>query len=198
MSDVAAGAAYGLWGSLSTVYGFALGPAIDALGVRRALFASFAAGTGAKLALALCRSRRVALFVLYGPLSAAAALGVPVLTIGVRRATHEANRGAAYGLFYSLMNVAALIAGANPRSSICACAVLTFLVVIRLERGCFPAGHAAGAGAAQRGGQRAAAAGAAGRADVSGGGVRLAHAARRARAARAAAAAGGPAGGRRP
>ena len=117
MSDVAAGAAYGLWGSLSTVYGFALGPAIDALGVRRALFASFAAGTGAKLALALCRSRRVALFVLYGPLSAAAALGVPVLTIGVRRATHEANRGAAYGLFYSLMNVAALVAGAHAQAS---------------------------------------------------------------------------------
>jgi hypothetical protein len=65
--------------------------------VRRALFTSFAISTGAKLALALCRSRRVALFVLYGPLSASAALGVPVLTIGVRRASHGAHRGAADG-----------------------------------------------------------------------------------------------------
>lgn len=111
LSDIEAGAAYGLWGTLSTLYGLLLGPAIDALGVRRALVCSFTASACAKLALALCRRKAVALAVLYGPLSASAALGVPVLTIGVRRATHEANRGAAYGLFYSLMNVAALIAG---------------------------------------------------------------------------------------
>jgi hypothetical protein len=112
MSDVAAGAAYGLWGTLSTLYGFLLGPAIDSLGVRRALILSFTLSAASKLALALAHSRGAALFVLYGPLPAAGALGIPVMTIAVRRATHDANRGAAYGLFYSLMNVAALAAGA--------------------------------------------------------------------------------------
>ncbi len=111
MSDVAAGAAYGLWGTLSTLYGLALGPAIDVLGVRRALVASFCLSAAAKAVLATSANRHVALAMLYGPLPAAAALGIPVMTIGVRRATHAANRGAAYGLFYSLMNVAALCAG---------------------------------------------------------------------------------------
>ena len=45
---------------------------------------------------------------LLGPNTVAGALGVPVMTIGVKRYTHEGNRGFAFSLFYSLMNVAAL------------------------------------------------------------------------------------------
>ncbi len=143
---MAAGAAYGLWGTLSTLYGFALGPAIDRLGVRRALVISFSLSAASKLVLALCRTKRVALLMLYGPLPAAAALGIPVMTIAVRRATHEANRGAAYGLFYSLMNVAALAAGALTFSVTFSvrCRVLTFRLgcayIHRAVRGCVPLG----------------------------------------------------------
>lgn len=48
------------------------------------------------------------LIMLLGPNSIAGALGVPVMTIGVKRYTNDGNRGFAFSLFYSLMNVAAL------------------------------------------------------------------------------------------
>jgi len=38
-------------------------------------------------------------------------LGIPVLTVGIRRYTNEKNRGFAFGLFYVVMNVAALLSG---------------------------------------------------------------------------------------
>eukprot|EP01083_Nonionella_stella_P012632 35780_1 len=38
-------------------------------------------------------------------------LGIPVLTVGIRRYTNEDNRGFAFGLFYVIMNVAALLSG---------------------------------------------------------------------------------------
>lgn len=37
--------------------------------------------------------------------------GIPVLTVGIRRYTNEENRGFAFGLFYVIMNVGALLAG---------------------------------------------------------------------------------------
>lgn len=39
------------------------------------------------------------------------ASGIPVLTVGIRRYTNEENRGFAFGLFYVIMNVGALLAG---------------------------------------------------------------------------------------
>jgi len=38
-------------------------------------------------------------------------LGIPVLTTGIRRYTTDGNRGFAFGLFYVIMNVAALVSG---------------------------------------------------------------------------------------
>ena len=38
-------------------------------------------------------------------------LGIPVLTVGIRRYTTNENRGFAFGLFYVVMNIGALIAG---------------------------------------------------------------------------------------
>lgn len=37
--------------------------------------------------------------------------GIPVLTVGIRRYTNEDNRGFAFGLFYVVMNIGALVAG---------------------------------------------------------------------------------------
>jgi hypothetical protein len=48
------------------------------------------------------------LAMLLGPNTVAGALGIPVMTIGVKRYTHERNRGFAFALFYTLMNAAAL------------------------------------------------------------------------------------------
>ncbi|KAH7619689.1 hypothetical protein NADE_006520 [Nannochloris sp. 'desiccata'] len=48
---------------------------------------------------------------LYAKLAAMGSLGVPVMTISVKRYTTELNRGFAFSLFYTLMNVAALSQG---------------------------------------------------------------------------------------
>ncbi len=111
MTDVSAGAAYGLYGTLSTLYGLLLGSAVDALGVRRTLAASFLVSALAKVVIATTRSKAAVLAMLYGPLPAAGALGIPVMTIAIRRCTHTGNRGFAFGMFYTLMNVAALVSG---------------------------------------------------------------------------------------
>ncbi len=39
------------------------------------------------------------------------ALGIPILTIAIRRTTEESNRQLAYGMFYTFMNIGALLAG---------------------------------------------------------------------------------------
>lgn len=58
--------------------------------------------------MASTSSRLVLLMALLGPNTVAGSLGVPVMTIGVKRYTHSGNRGFAFSLFYTLMNVAAL------------------------------------------------------------------------------------------
>jgi hypothetical protein len=38
-------------------------------------------------------------------------MGIPMLTVGIRRYTNTNNRGFAFGLFYSVMNIAAFVSG---------------------------------------------------------------------------------------
>ena len=38
-------------------------------------------------------------------------MGIPMLTVGIRRYTNAQNRGFAFGLFYSVMNIAAFVSG---------------------------------------------------------------------------------------
>ena len=38
-------------------------------------------------------------------------MGIPMLTVGIKRYTNTANRGFAFGLYYSVMNVAAFVSG---------------------------------------------------------------------------------------
>lgn len=52
--------------------------------------------------------RTLLLIMLLGPNCIAGSLGVPVMTIGIKRYTHEGNRGFAFALFYTLMNCSAL------------------------------------------------------------------------------------------
>lgn len=58
--------------------------------------------------MAMTSTRWVLLVSLLGPNTVAGAMGVPVMTIGVKRYTNTLNRGFAFSLFYTLMNVAAL------------------------------------------------------------------------------------------
>lgn len=100
VSDVRAGSIYGLWGTLLTVYGVACGPVVDAAGIRWCLVAS-ALSTGiARTILALTRSKGLALFSFFVPAAVGGALGVPVLTIGVKRTSPPHARGFAFSIFY--------------------------------------------------------------------------------------------------
>jgi hypothetical protein len=38
-------------------------------------------------------------------------MGIPMLTVGIKRYTNTDNRGFAFGLFYSVMNIAAFVSG---------------------------------------------------------------------------------------
>ena len=111
MPDVQAGSIYGAWGMLIVLYGVLGGAVIDAVGVRGCLLFSAAATGAARAALALTRSKGVALFCFFVPAAIGGALGVPVLTIGVKRCSPPHARGFAFSIFYVAMNLAALVAG---------------------------------------------------------------------------------------
>jgi len=61
-------------------------------GVRTSLVVCFVLHTACRLAMAVTTSRHVMLAVLLGPETMAGALGVPVLTIGIKRFTTQASR----------------------------------------------------------------------------------------------------------
>ena len=110
-SDVQAGAFYGLWGALSTLYGLLVGTLVDKLGVSKSLQLGFVLTLLARVCIAFTTSKTMLLVQICGTLPLGNCLGIPVLTIGIRRYTHESAMGFAFGLFYVIMNVAALLSG---------------------------------------------------------------------------------------
>jgi len=111
LSDVEAGTIYGAWGALITVFGLFTGTIIDKLGVAKCLRIGFILSFVTRVMLFMCTSKFVLLFCTLVSLPLANCLGIPVLTIGLRRYTNNENRGFAFGVFYVVMNVGALIAG---------------------------------------------------------------------------------------
>ena len=109
-SDYHAGSLYGAWGALVTLFGLANGVVIDNLGVSLSLKIGFVISLLAKF-LIFSTTSRVTLCFAMVLLSFGNSMGIPVLTVGIRRYTTEANRGFAFGLFYVIMNVAALLSG---------------------------------------------------------------------------------------
>jgi len=110
-SDVTAGGIYGLWGALITVYGLLTGFIVDNIGVAKSLRLGFAVSLAARIFILVTTSRHILLFNICVTLPLGNCLGIPVLTTGIRRYTDERSRGFAFGLFYVVMNVAALISG---------------------------------------------------------------------------------------
>jgi hypothetical protein len=111
MTDVQAGTVYGAWGALITIYGLITGTIIDRLGVAYCLRVGFALSLASRIALFVATTRRALLICLLITLPLGNCLGIPVLTVGIRRYTRESNRGFAFGLYYVIMNVGALVAG---------------------------------------------------------------------------------------
>jgi MFS family permease len=111
VSDVAAGTYYGAWGTAITAYGVATGFAIDAMGVRRSLVACYALQTLARLILAFTTDPQVAVVTLFTIQALASSWGAPVMAIAIKRIVHDDDRVVSFGIFYSVMNVSALLSG---------------------------------------------------------------------------------------
>lgn len=110
-SDIQAGTIYGLWGALVTLYGLLVGTLVDNLGVAKSLQLGFALSLLARACIVITTSKTMLLVHICLTLPLGNCLGIPVLTTGIRRYTNESARGFAFGLFYVIMNVAALLSG---------------------------------------------------------------------------------------
>lgn len=110
-SDTYAGTLFGLYGAMVSLLGIALGTFVDQLGAQRALKFGFGVATISRTLLAMTNSHWLLHVVLLGLLPLASALGIPVMSIVIRRNTEEEDRPFVFGLFYTTMNVGALLAG---------------------------------------------------------------------------------------
>ena len=109
-NDVSAGTIYGLWGSLISLFGILTGFLVDNLGVAASLRLGFSLQLVSKVIIFFTTSRTTLLFSLFA-MSLGGCLGIPVLTVGVRRYSTSKNRGFNFGLFYVIMNFAAFLSG---------------------------------------------------------------------------------------
>eukprot|EP00299_Pterocystis_sp_00344_P011654 c5475_g1_i2.p1 GENE.c5475_g1_i2~~c5475_g1_i2.p1 ORF type:complete len:494 (+),score=55.76 c5475_g1_i2:30-1511(+) len=110
-SDSEAGLMFGTFGMLISVYGIGVGFAIDNFGVKKSMMIGHIFLFIGRLGVALSRSRILMATMLFTVLPFGKSMGIPVMMTGIRRYTDSSNRTPAFGLFYLVMNVAALIAG---------------------------------------------------------------------------------------
>ena len=110
-SDTASGTAYGMMGMLTSIYGFLVGFIIDNLGVKNSLACGFGLLLAGRTIYATTQSVVALDFMILAVLPLGSALGVPVMTIGIRRYTRSPEELTnAYALFYTSMNLAAVVA----------------------------------------------------------------------------------------
>eukprot|EP00753_Platysulcus_tardus_P014492 PLAT4379.5.p1 GENE.PLAT4379.5~~PLAT4379.5.p1 ORF type:complete len:493 (+),score=182.85 PLAT4379.5:65-1543(+) len=111
IDDTTAGFIYGTWGVLISVFGMLAGGMIDYLGVKNSLVVGAAVSAIGRFMFALAGSRGMIFASTFFVMPIGLALGIPVMVIAVKRYTEQRVRTYAFGLFYSFMNVAALLAG---------------------------------------------------------------------------------------
>jgi len=87
------------------------GPFIDRLGVRRSLLIGGSLLTFGRVLMAWARTRAHVMVAAFFVQPCGMALAIPVLSIAIRRTTDDSSRSTAYGLFYAVMNVGALLSG---------------------------------------------------------------------------------------
>jgi dipeptide/tripeptide permease len=84
-TDIQAGSIYGMWGIAITFWGLCASAFNDILGVRRSLLIGFTISVFATLSLALVTSKVGLFFILFGFYPIGTAMGIPMLTVGIRR-----------------------------------------------------------------------------------------------------------------
>ncbi len=111
LSDLKAGLAYGLFGTLTSLFAFPAGLLSDYLGIRWSLFISGVLNLTGRLVLALTRSGAVAQAMLFSLLPLANALDFGVCATAVRRFTPPRSRVVAFALLSSFLSLGQLLAG---------------------------------------------------------------------------------------
>jgi len=111
LSDVEAGMMYGLYGAITSGVGFLIGFVIDNLGVRLSLITGFTILSLSRFIMAVTTRLWMVKLALYVLLPIGSSLGIPVLSMGIKRYTTPQRRGFAFGIFYTVMNAAALASG---------------------------------------------------------------------------------------
>lgn len=110
LSDSQASWAYGIYGTLVSVYGLAMGVVIDSLGVRQSLLVGLTILIASRLVMATTTSLLVLLVMLGTLLPVGAAMTLPLLQIGIKRYTTDRNRSVAFTGLYVVMNLSAMTA----------------------------------------------------------------------------------------
>jgi MFS family permease len=110
-SDSQAGFAYGLYGTLVSVFSVLVGTLVDVLGVRKSLLLSATILTCSRIAIALVRNSTVVIALMYTTIPLGMAICSPAQLTGLRRFTTPITQPFAFSLFYVAMNVAALFSG---------------------------------------------------------------------------------------
>jgi len=108
LDDEQAGNLYAAYGLMSTVFGISMGFLIDRMGVRRSMMFGCMMSFCARLACTFTTSTWWMCFISVTLFPLGAAFGVPVLALGVRRYTHQDNRGFAFSVFYAVLCLATL------------------------------------------------------------------------------------------
>jgi len=108
-TDEEAGDLYSAYGLLCTVVGLQMGYVIDRLGIRKSACIGSMASMLARSIYLFTTTKWWACLIALTLFPVGAAFGVPVLALGVRRYTHEDNRGYAFSFFYVVLCVACLV-----------------------------------------------------------------------------------------
>ena len=110
-SDFEAGTAYGMFGAAITGWGLCLSWVNDNLGVRKSLLVGFTISAFSSTIVACATSKILLYLTIFALYPIGFAMGIPMLSVATKRYTNSKNRGFAFGLFYAVMNVAALTSG---------------------------------------------------------------------------------------
>jgi dipeptide/tripeptide permease len=112
LTDIQAGAVYGFWGAAVLLWGLATSFINDNIGVRTALLIGYVISFITLLVMAVTTSLAGILVCMFIFLPLGNSMGIPMLTIGIKRFTNRENRAFAFGIFYSCMNIGAVFSGA--------------------------------------------------------------------------------------
>ena len=111
MDDTGAGLAYGLYGTLVTLFAVPSGLLCDTVGLRAALLLGAAVTLAGRVSFALVRTETAALLILFLVLPIGTALGIPVLGQAVRQHTNPGNRAVGFAVYYAVMAAGQVAAG---------------------------------------------------------------------------------------